>query len=100
MSSAMTPIPPGKRSICRMPKGFAMSKKRNKTNDASAYQMLPTGAAIKGIHTPTISSTTTRRGSSPQKGIILLVDQMPSKVNNTVNTMVNTMQAVGVRIVE
>lgn len=88
MSSAITPMPPGNRSIFRMPKGFAMSKKRNNTNDAKAYQMLPAGAAISGIQTPTISSTTTRLGSSPQKGITLFVAQMPNMVNNSVKMTV------------
>ena len=97
MSSAITPIPPGNRSICLTPKGLAMSKKRNRTNDAKAYQRLPAGAAMRGIHTPTISSTTTRRGSSPQKGITLLVAHTPNTVNNNVSTTVSAMHVAGGR---
>ena len=38
------------------------------------------GAASKAIHTPTISSTTTREGSSPQDASRRLAAQIPASV--------------------
>lgn len=65
-SSAITQKAPCLRSRVRMPNGFTMSKKRNSSNASTAcFQLL---AMSSGIHTPTISSTTTLLGSSPQKG--------------------------------
>lgn len=60
-----------------MPRGLSMSKKRKSIKDANAYLMSHAGDIMRGIHTPTISSMTTRLGSSPQKGISLLVAHVP-----------------------
>ena len=67
-SSIMTPTPPFRLSIRRMPNGLAISKIRNRAKAAITYQnhLSSLGTANNGIHTPTISSTTTREGSSPQ----------------------------------
>ena len=67
-SSIMTPTPPFRLSIRRMPNGLAISKMRNKAKAAITYQnhLSSLGTANNGLHTPTISSTTTREGSSPQ----------------------------------
>ena len=51
---------------------------------------LPSGAASSAIHTPTISSTTTREGSSPQNGSSLLDDQIPPIVKRIIRARVNS----------
>ena len=55
----------------------------------NAYHTCPAGAASKAIHTPTISSTTTREGSSPQDASRRLAAQIPASVNTKINATVS-----------
>ena len=89
MSSIITPMPPGKASMRRIPNGFKISKKRNNTKAANAYQRLSPLAASNGIQTPTISSTTMREGSSPQAGSRRSAAQTPAKVKTSIKATVN-----------
>ena len=57
-------------------------------NAAKAYHKLPAGAANSGIQTPTISSTTTREGSSPQMGSTAFADRMPAIVKIPISNAV------------
>lgn len=83
MSSAITKNAPSCLSSFLMPRGFNMSKKRKSTNDASASHSDCDGTASNGIHTPTISSTTTFFGSEPQKGSRHFVAHVPRIVKTT-----------------
>lgn len=83
ISSAITQNAPRRLSRALIPRGFSISKKRKRTNDSSASHTLPAGAASRGIHTPTISSITTRLGSSPQQGISRAVAHVPNAVKTT-----------------
>ena len=86
----MMPTPPLKRSIFRMPKGLKISNRRKSTNAASAYRYIreESGTASSGIHTPTISSMTTRDGSSPQIVSTAVAAGMPRAVNRTTHVNV------------
>ena len=97
-SSAMTQNAPWRRSSDRMPSGFTMSKKRNSTSAASACCQLV--ATSSGVHTPIISSITTRLGSSPQKGMSWWVAHVPSSVKMRISAKVEKISAVGERIKE
>ena len=88
MSSIITPHPPGSFSILRIPKGLRISKKRKSTKAARPYHTCPAGAASRLIHTPTISSTTTREGSSPQAGSRRSAAQTPAKVKTSIKATV------------
>lgn len=93
MSSIITPMPPGKASMRRIPNGFKISKKRNNTKAANAYQRLSPLAASNGIQTPTISSTTMREGSSPQYGSNRLADHTPANVKTMTKAAVTSINA-------
>ena len=86
----ITPTPPLRLSILRMPNGLAMSNARNRTKAATTFHihLSLSGTASNGIHTPTISSTTTREGSSPQQASSLSAAQIPAKVNTITNAAV------------
>ena len=56
---------------------------------------LPAGAAKSGIQTPTISSTTTREGSSPQIGSTAFAERMPAIVKIPINNAVIIRSRVG-----
>ena len=88
MSSIITPHPPGSFSILRMPKGLRISKKRKSIKAAKPYHTCPAGAASRLIHTPTISSTTTREGSSPHTGSRQSVAQTPAIVKTSIKATV------------
>ncbi len=81
ISSIITPIPPGKRSMRRMPNGLKISNKRNSAKAPKAYPICPEGTASRAIQVPTISSTTTREGSSPQHFSKRLAAHTPAQVN-------------------
>ncbi|GHT32653.1 hypothetical protein AGMMS49574_16610 [Bacteroidia bacterium] len=49
---------------------------------------MPSLTTNNGIHTPTISSTTTREGSSPHIDSTIPDDQTPKIVNTTTNRVV------------
>lgn len=95
MSSAITQKPPCRLSNCRIPNGFKISKKRNKPNAPNANHKLLVGDMSNGIHTPTISSMTTRLGSGPQKGSNWFVAHVPMIVPRTINAKVRIKRAVG-----
>ena len=60
----------------------------------ACYQVL---AKSKGVHTPIISSTTTRLGSSPQYGCNLAVAQVPRMVNSMMAVRVSQNTEIGVK---
>lgn len=95
MSSIIIPTPPLKLSILRIPNGLKMSNRRNSTNAADAYHRLPAGAAKSGIQTPTISSITTREGSSPQIGSTAFAERMPAIVKIPISKAVMIRSRVG-----
>lgn len=72
ISSAITQKAPRRRSRARIPNGLTISKNRKRTNASAAKSQWPAGHTMSGIQTPTISSTTTREGSSPQKRLQLV----------------------------
>ncbi len=88
MSSAITPAPPGKFSIRRMPNGLKISKRRNRTNAASIHIHSPADTAKSATHVPTISSTTTREGSSPHTASRRLAAHTPASVNTSISPIV------------
>ena len=83
-SSTITPQPPGSFSEERIPNGLAISNIRNKIK-ARITESHPDGVQSKATHIPTISSTTTFDGSSPHRGIILLVPMMPKTVKTKIS---------------
>ena len=95
ISSIITPTPPLRYSILRIPNGLKISNRRNSANAARAYHKLPAGAAKSGIQTPTISSTTTREGSSPQIGSTAFAERMPAIVKIPINNAVIIISRVG-----
>ena len=73
----------------RIPNGLKMSNRRKRAKAPNAYHTFPDGAANNAIHTPTISSTTTREGSSPQQGSRRLVAHIPITVKTRTRTTVS-----------
>ena len=86
------PVPEGSFSMLLMPRGFRISKKRKRTKASNIHQYHPSVAAdgqiMSGIHTPTISSTTTFEGSCHQTASTFPDDQIPITVNKMVTTIV------------
>lgn len=88
ISSPITQKAPFMRSSFFMPRGFTMSKNRNNTRAVNAQPHARGFTTASGIHTPTISSTTTREGSSPQNGCKRFVAHVPSIVNTITSAKV------------
>ncbi len=93
ISSAITQKPPWRLSSDLMPRGFRISKNLKSTKEATTYRQ-STGQAISGIHTPIISSITTRLGSSPQIRFNWSVHHEPITVENRIAAMVIHINAV------
>ncbi len=93
MSSAITQNPPWRLSRVLIPSGFRISKNLKSTKEAATYRQ-STGQTISGIHTPIISSITTRLGSSPQMRFNWSVLHEPIIVEKRIAVMVIHINAV------
>ena len=78
-----------------MPKGFAISKKRNSPNPINTFKN-ERGTNIMVIQIPTTSSSTTLLGSFPQSASSLSVAIIPSIVVTTIKPI----KSRGVEVVE
>lgn len=92
-SSAIMPIPPGNRSILRMPSGLNISKKRNKANDKIIVHhgatVVPPQSGNIDINWPTVSSTQATTGSLPQYFSDTLLAHVPAiRKKSVANTVI------------
>lgn len=83
-SSNITPQPPLIFSNCRIPSGFAISKKRKKTKLKTRFSV-EKGNPKMAIQTPIISSITTCFGSSPHSAWSASTALTPIQVKITIN---------------